>query len=79
MRILDESTEFSLSKLTVFLTKAEAGQLRDAVDALLQRGGRGHEHVDSEDFTKEITVAVYDVDDISQFCERAQHLILHDE
>lgn len=78
MRILDEEADRAISMVTLFLTKSEASELRDSLKALLERNGVGHEHVDSEDFQKEITVAVYDDDDVTQFDQRSQRLIRED-
>ncbi|MBM4344444.1 MAG: hypothetical protein FJ100_13830 [Deltaproteobacteria bacterium] len=79
MRILEDNSDKSLTAVSIFLTRAEAAELRDALVALLDGNGEGHEHVSSADFQKEITVAIYDDNNWIQFNERVQRLIVDDE
>jgi hypothetical protein len=78
VRIFDEEADKAISMVTLFLTKSEASELRDKLEALLARNGQGHEHVPSEDFQKEITLAIYGDDGLSQFDQRSQRLIRED-
>jgi len=78
MRLLNEDTEASFSRLTLLLTRAEASELRDSLESILQTGA-GHQHIPSEDDKKEITVAIYDDSDIGRFNERSQRLIREDQ
>ena len=74
MRLLDEDNDTAIHRLTMLLTRAEASELRDALDAILADASR-HEHVPDRGFEREITVAVYDPADVSPFNERSQRLI----
>ena len=56
MRLLDEDADASCNRVTCYLTRAEAQELRDSLEALLRGGMERHEHVSSADFGKEITV-----------------------
>ncbi len=80
MRLLNEDTDSAFSRLTLLLTKAEASELRDSLEAILNSDAVArHEHVPSEDFQKEVTISIYDESDISRFHERAQELIRADK
>ena len=80
MRLLNEDTDSAISRLTLLLTKVEACELRDSLEAILESDAVArHEHVPSEDFQKEITIAIYDESDISRFDERVQELIQADK
>lgn len=78
MRILDEQRDCSVARVTILLTRAEAEELRDALESVLANWRGNHAHVPSEDWQKEITVALYDVNTIDTFHERYQRLILED-
>lgn len=56
MRIHDEDNDLSICAVTLFLTRAEAEELRDSVQALLSGDPSDHQHVPSPDFQKEVTV-----------------------
>ncbi len=79
MRILDEDSDEAVQKVTLYLTRAEAKELRDSLDGLLALGHPGrHEHVPDETFSKEITVCLYDSGDVAAFNARSRKLILED-
>jgi hypothetical protein len=77
MRVLDEERDMACSRLTLFLTRDEATQLRDTLEVLLT-GHHQHEHVTSDDFQKEITVCLYDPSNLDSLDERARRLIRSD-
>lgn len=56
MRIENPERREEWDTVVLFLTRAEATELRDSLTALLERCGESHEHVSNADFTKEITV-----------------------
>jgi len=58
MRIKNMATRAEWDRVVLHLSRKEAEELRDALEALLESKPGRHEHVPSEDFTKEITVAV---------------------
>lgn len=78
MRILDERTDKSLSHVTLYLTLAEASELKDALDALISDHVGRHEHIPSDDYSKEVTICVYDSSNLSDFNERSRQLIMQD-
>ena len=61
MEIHDPDNERHLSLVGLRLTRGEARELRDALDALLEKPFSGrHEHVSSADFQVEMSVWITD-------------------
>jgi hypothetical protein len=60
MRIENMATREDWDRVVLHLSRKEASELRDALDALLQSPLGSHEHVPNEYFTKEITVTTVD-------------------
>lgn len=81
MRIHDEDSDKTLSNVTLFLTMDEARQLRDFTGGLIDDPKRNHAHVNSAEYDKELTVAIYDPDDLETygFDERALRVLRDDE
>jgi hypothetical protein len=79
MRILDEDNDRSCDAATLFLTRQEATLLGAMVAALLESPPNRHEHVNSDDQTKELTICLYDPTDLSGLNERSQELIKSDK
>ncbi len=81
MRILDESSDQSLSNVILYFTLAEAGTMRNALDSLLAEPVTNHVHVSQEDYQKEVTVCIYDADLLADddFNERSLRLIREDK
>lgn len=79
MRILDESSDKSLEKVILYLTLEEALELKDSLDELLKKPLNNHTHVSDENFQKEITVCIYDTNNLSGFSERSKNLIKNDQ
>jgi len=75
MRILDEKRDNSVDRATLLLTRSEAKELWDSLQSLLDDGKGQHTHVPSEDYQKEITIAIYDPGNIEGFNQRCQKLI----
>jgi hypothetical protein len=78
MRIHDEDHDRKLDKITVFLTKSEARELKSDLNSLLCDPAGNHRHLSSDDYRKEITVCIYDEARLEGFSERAKKLILED-
>lgn len=78
MRILDQENDRSVKMVTLYLTKSEAAELRDSLEHILADPFSRHEHTSSNDYTKEVTVCIYDPDHLAQFDERSKRLILED-
>ncbi len=79
MRILDETSDKSLENTTLYLTFMEASHLRDSLNQLLKEPLNNHAHISSEDYQKEITVCIYDVNNLQGFSERSKNLIVNDQ
>jgi hypothetical protein len=77
MRILDADKDVACNRATLFLTRSEASELRDAIEALLDASESGrHEHISGEDVDSELTVCLYRHDDLTGLDERSRTLIL---
>jgi hypothetical protein len=50
MRILNEGSNAFIERVTLYLTTAEAGEVRDSINSLLSNAVGGHEHIPSSDF-----------------------------
>lgn len=75
VRILDEDNDRSCGSITLYLTRQEGINLPAAVTALLAGPLDRHEHVDSDDFKRELTISLYDASDLSGLNERSRRLI----
>jgi len=78
MRILDEKRDNSVDRATLLLTRSEAQELLDSLRSLLADGQGQHAHVPSEDYQKEITIAIYEPGHANEFNQRCQKLIRDD-
>ena len=78
MRILDQDRDKSVNRITLYLLRSEAEELKDSLESLLRPEGGHHEHVSSSDYSKEVTVTVYDADNVSSFDGRSRELIDED-
>ena len=59
MLIIDEKNS-SIDAITLLLTEAEASELRDGLEDVLQsKAGSSHAHVNDSDYRKEITFCTY--------------------
>jgi len=57
MIIENMNTKEQWNSIVIHLTRSEADELRDAIEAILSSpAGTRHEHVPSEDYQREITV-----------------------
>ena len=79
MRILDEKRNQAAERVSLFLTRAEAAEMRDMLEALLNDETNHHVHISDAEFEREVTIAVYDENDLSLFHDRAKKLILTGE
>lgn len=79
MHILDETSNRSLKKVSSYLTYSEALELRDSLNDLIQTPLNNHAHIPCENYQKEITVCIYDVNKLDGFDERSVKLITKDE
>jgi hypothetical protein len=76
MRILNETTDSPVDNILLLLTRQEATQIISYLGELLSGTPGDHFHVESEDFQREITLALCEADDIETFSPRIKRLIL---
>jgi len=79
MRVLDEDRDVKVDNLSIFLTKDEAIQMIGYLEDLVKNPSSHHAHLTSEDYQKEITICIYDQQNIDSFHPRAKKLIVEDE
>jgi hypothetical protein len=79
LRILNNESDEKLDAISIFLTNAEAVQLRGYLNQLIEKPELQHSHLSSEDYKKEITVCIYDEKDLKGFHPRSIKLIEKDE
>lgn len=61
MRILDNTSDKALEDVLVLLTRKEAMILKSIIEQMLTEEEQGHHHfLDMENFTREITLGLYD-------------------
>jgi hypothetical protein len=75
MRILDDKSDKKLNTVSLFLIEDEALHLIGYLEQFVENKGSDHSHLISEDYQKEITLFVYDPENISDFHPRIQKLI----
>lgn len=80
MRILDTENDKALKDINIYLTRGEAQELLDDLTAMLETDEKAyHVHVNDLQYEHELTLAIYDEEDISSFDERSKKLIQNDE
>ena len=81
MRILNNDTNKILNDILIVLTKSELIELSGYLEELLNStpGDVEHFHLNNHDYSKEITISLYDESNLSKFDERIKKLILKDE
>jgi hypothetical protein len=79
MRILDELNDKSINKVTLYLTKSEARELLDGIEQLIVKEDNNHVHINDEDFKKEVTVCIYDLNRLKGLNGRSVKIIMKDE
>jgi hypothetical protein len=80
MRILNEDSNKSMKNALLLLTVQEASELRDDLERLIsQKVFNDHSHINDSDYEHELTIALYNHDNIEEFNERTKTLISHDE
>ncbi len=80
MRILNEDSNKSMQNVLLLLTVQEASELRDDLERLIsQKIFNDHSHINDSDYEHELTIALYNPDNIEEFNERTKKLISHDE
>lgn len=79
MRILDETSDRALKRVSLFLTPEEAKSVAGQLEGLISKPGLHHIHIEDEGFEREITIAIYTQSNISKFDRRSRLLIEDDK
>ena len=80
MYIIDDESDKKISCVTLILTKSEIQQMLGYAKQLLENPlSSDHYHLSSEDYQKEITLCIYDPENIKCFNSRIQNLVRNDE
>jgi cytosine/adenosine deaminase-related metal-dependent hydrolase len=80
MRILDQRKQKGLKNIILYLTKEEAEEMRDALDSMIaQQDKPMHTHINEDEYEHEVTIAIYNANNLTDFDERSKQLILLDE
>lgn len=77
MRLLDQDSSMALKNLILFLTANEAREVIDGLQDLLEKQD-GHTHISDNDLSHEITLVIYDPENLDGLHERSKKLILDD-
>ena len=75
MRIYDPKSKKQLGEVTLYLTPREAAELADAARDLAEAPSHHHGHVSSDDYSREVTIAVYTAENLSGFDAEFQMLL----
>lgn len=78
MKIYSEDADALVNSITLYLTKSEASELRGALEAILT-DPMSHQHVANADYSREVTVCLYDVDTLTHFDTRSRQIIIEDK
>jgi hypothetical protein len=77
MRMLDDEKNVAVDNLILYLKKSEAIELFDALETLLEAEDYdSHIHVSEDSYQREVTVLLYDENNIHKLNERSKKLIL---
>jgi hypothetical protein len=82
MRIYNVDTDKKANKVILYLTPDEAQEMKDSLESILSNNQKHHhEHIPDreDDFKREITICIYQKDNLSSFDERSRQLLLNDE
>jgi len=79
MRILDIDSNKKIDNIMILLTKKEIIQLLGYSKQLIDNPSADHHHLSSDDYQNEITICIYDHENIDNFNPRVQKLIRDDE
>ncbi len=75
MRILNYTDDMPLNNICVFLTPAEARQMVGYLEQLLEEPEQHHFHLNDDECHREITLTVYQADNLEYYDERSKKLI----
>lgn len=75
MDIYDPINEKSLESLTLYITIDEAKELYDDLAKLIADPIGNHTHINSSDYKKELTVCIYDPENMNLFNKATKNLL----
>lgn len=79
MRILDVENNKTLKKANIYLTRSEAQELLDDLTTMIENKEKAfHVHVDDVTYEHEITLAIYEENDLTSFDDRSKKIIEYD-
>ena len=79
MRILDTNTDIALKNIILYLRAEEAKDLHDSIGVMLEnKDYHYHDHVNDATFEHEVTVVLYDEQQMESLNERSKEIILKD-
>ena len=78
MKIYDSKSKRELGRVTLYLTPDEASELADTARSLAKNPNQHHGHVNNADYSREVTIAVYTPENMSQFDAESQRLLEDD-
>jgi hypothetical protein len=81
MYIFDDRAEKKIDKTSLVLTEEELLQLESYLKFFLKKSKDNglHFHLSSDDYQKEITVCIYNPENLNALHDRVQRLIRYDE
>ena len=78
MRIYDSEGDKTLDNITLYLTIDEAKELYNDLINLIERPVGNHLHISSNDYQRELTVCIYEKDNLSMFDEKSKKILSTD-
>lgn len=75
MRIYDSDNDKSFDNVTLYLTIDEARELYNDLAGLIERPAGNHVHINSSDYQREVTVCVYDTENLDLFDEKSKKIL----
>lgn len=80
MRILNEDKDETIKNILLCLTLDEARELRDSLTSLIRNKNKpNHAHVNDAEYWHEITITVYDENNLQGFNSRVLNIIKEDK
>lgn len=68
-----------MNNITIYLTMEEASEMNSSLNELIKNPHNNHAHISSSDYGKEVTVCIYDKNNLTEFDQRSVDLIENDQ
>ena len=76
MRMLNNDLDVAFENVTIYLNIGEIAEMLGALESLLKNGKIGdHHHINDTEYAHEITLVMYDENDLHEFEQRSRKLI----